>query len=221
MRPSRYGRNINYKISRDERLDNVKISESITLPYIDSNTPPGTYAGKIAWDVVTMSPYYSTGSEWLPIGTGAPGTVESYSHVKGVDQTINPDTPSTITGWVGSGDSYHTIPQWNLTTGVYQSDASEIVTISVNISWKGGISNLGNRIVRLVKYDALTTATSTVKESVTQADPNNAVDTTQEFQINVKMRVGDLLYVQVEHDAPTPLVIEGGNSTSVCGTRLN
>jgi len=214
------------RIRKDRTFTNTRTVSNLVLPFINSNSfPPAPLAGVgggIAWDIVTQRPYHSDGFEWLPIGGGVPGTVESYTHVKDGDMIITPFTPTILTSWeIGSSVTYHTIPEWNLTTGVYSSGVDEIVTIGANISWKGGISNLGSRILRIKHFDFSTATLTTVKEFETQADPDCRVDTTQEIQIHLKNTASDRVFLEVEHNAIVPLTIEGGDHTSITGFRVN
>lgn len=195
------------------------------LPYINSlELPPGFIGGVgggIAWDVTTKRPYHSDGFTWFPIGGGAPGTVTSYSQIKDGVQIIPSKTPFILADWdISTSPVYHTIPEWDLTTGIYTAGDTEIVSIQANISWAGNVSNLGNRILRIQFFDFSTATTTTVKEAITQADPNLKVDTTQEAAIHISMQAGDRIFIEVEHTAPIPLTICGGDCTSMSGFRV-
>ncbi len=195
------------------------------IPYIDStNLPPGFIAGVgggMAWDVATKRPYHSDGFTWFPIGGGSPGTVRSYSQIKDGDQVLLKNTPTILSDWdISASPAYHTIPEWNLITGIYTAGDSEDVSIQANIAWAGGVSNLGNRILRIQFFDFSTATSSTIKEAITQADPDLRVDTTQDAAIHVGMQAGDRIFVEVEHTAPVPLTICGGDCTSLSGFRV-
>jgi hypothetical protein len=195
------------------------------LPYINSlDLPPGFIAGVgggMAWDVTTKRPYHSDGFTWFPIGGGAPGTVTSYSQIKDGSQIVPSKTPVILADWdISTSPAYHTIPEWNLTTGIYTAGETETVSIQANISWAGGVSNLGNRILRIQFFDFGTATTMTIKEAITQADPNLKVDTTQEAAIHISMQAGDRIFVEVEHNAPIPLTICDGDCTSLSGFRV-
>ena len=195
------------------------------IPYIDSsNLPPGFIAGVgggMAWDVTTKRPYHSDGFTWFPIGGGAPGTVKSYSQIKDMDQIIPSKTPVILDDWdIIASPAYHTIPEWNLITGIYTAGDRETASVQANIAWSGGISNLGNRTLRVQFFEFSTATTMTVKEVETQADPNLRVDTTQEAAIHISMQPGDRIFIEVEHNAPIPLTICGGDCTSLSGFRV-
>ncbi|RLI48167.1 hypothetical protein DRO61_06850 [Candidatus Bathyarchaeota archaeon] len=210
-------------------VDRVSYESRVTkhhgIPCIDSNNLPSGYiagvGGGMAWDITTQRPYHSDGAKWFPIGGGAPGTVRSYSQIKDGGQTLLKNTPTILSDWdVETSPAYHTIPEWNLTTGIYTAGDREDVSIQANISWAGGVSNLGNRILRLQFFDFSTATTSTIKESITQANPDLLVDTTQDIAIHVGMDPGDRIFVEVEHTAPVSLTICGGDCTSMSGFRV-
>lgn len=195
------------------------------LPYINSSCLPPPYitgvGGGMAWDVLTQRPYHSDGFTWLPIGGGAPGTVQSYSQIKDVDQIITPKMATILATWeIITSPAYHTIPEWNLVTGIYTAGEREDVSIQANIAWAGGVSNLGNRILRIQFFEFDTATTSTIKESITQANPNLSVDTPQDATIHVGMQAGDRIFVEAEHTAPISLTICGGDCTSLSGFRV-
>lgn len=207
-------------LDTDTRADRV-----LRTPFIRSDLlPPGvdsSVGGGLAYDVLTERPYYSDGFTWFPVGAGVPGTVMSYSQIKDGVQIIPRNIPTILSNWeVTSSSTYHTIPGWNLTTGVYTAEQRQIITIRADIAWAGGISNLGNRTLRIMYYDIMSATTSMVKEAVTQADPNLKVDTTQEAGIHLSVNAGDQIFVEVEHDAPIPLTVCGGDCTSLAGFRV-
>lgn len=195
------------------------------IPFINSTSLPYGYiagvGGGMAWDVVTKRPYHSDGYTWYPIGGGAPGTVQSYSQIKDGEQILLKNTPTILSNWeIVSSPAYHTISEWNLITGIYTAGSKETISIQANIAWAGGVSNLGNRSLRIQFFDFGTATTSTIKESITQADPDLRVDTTQDVAIHVGMQAGDRVFVEVEHTAPVPLIICDGDCTSLSGFRV-
>ena len=213
------------RIERDTRVNESTTSRNHGVPYIDSTNLPPPFipgvGGGISWDVTTKRPYHSDGTTWLPIGSNAPGTVQSYSQIKNGDLTVNPNTATIVPLWETSSSSvYHTFSEWNLTTGIFTADEDEVITISVNLSWLGGQSNLGNRILRINHFDFDTVTTSTVKESIRQAEPDLEVDTTQEVTVNLSLSAGDRIYVEVEQSAPVAIDIRGGYYTNMSGFRV-
>jgi hypothetical protein len=213
------------KVEIDRLSHDSRATRHHAIPFIDStDLPPGYLAGVgggLAWDVVTKRPYHSDGFTWLPIGGGAPGTVKSYSQIKNEPQNIPPKTPVILADWdISTSPAYHTISEWNLTTGIYTAGNIETASIQANISWAGKVSNLGNRILRIQFFDFSTATTTTIKESITQADPDLRVDTTQNVAIHIAMEPGDRVFIEVEHTAPIPLIICGGDCTSMSGFRI-
>lgn len=162
-----------------------------------------------------------------PTGACGPtgGTqVESYGIIKVGDTNISGSTSTILGGWTGSPKPYSMLTDWNPLTGVYTNTSltqTQNISINVDISWKGGVSNLGVRYLRAVYKPALSSP-FIVKETSTQADPNFAVDTTQEMTIHLSLDPGDQTWIEVYHDL-TPsdiLVIAGGYTTSICGLRI-
>jgi hypothetical protein len=156
--------------------------------------------------------------------TGAGTHVESYGIIKVGDLNVIGGTSTIVGGWTGSPKPYFMISDWNPLTGVYTNTsltATQNISINVDISWKGGVSNLGVRYLRAMYKPALS-APFIVKEASTQADPNFAVDTTQEMTIHLSLDPGDQTWIEVYHDlSPSDtLVISGGYTTSICGLRI-
>lgn len=217
-----------FKIEKDSvHIEDFRVSNRHQLPAILSNEqPPGHLpgvGGGIAYDLVTKRPYYSDGYTWLPVGANVlTGTVGSYSFLKDGVQPVPINTEVTISPWeIISADVYHSLPGWNLTTGIYTASVEEVLTLEVNISWSAGVSNLGNRILKIQRMKSGSGIWDTIKESVTQADPDLSVKTTQECQIHAKIFTGDSIRIMVAHGAPVPIFIAKGLCTSVSGFRVN
>ena len=213
------------RVERDIRVTDSHTDGRQQIPLIKSNDlPPPTWAGiggGIAYDVVTKVPYYSDGFTWLPIG-GTVGTVESYAFIKDHDQVIPRATDSPIAMWEStSSTTYHTIPGWDLNGGIYSAPRDEDLTIEANISWTAGVSNLGDRILRVEHMTVGVPVWTIVKEVVTQADADLKVETTQECQMHLRISQGDAVRVTVEHNSPIPVKIGGGVHTSLSGFRVN
>ena len=215
-----------FGIQRDVRGVDLRSTNRLQLPEIRStDPPPGHWPGQgggIAYDLDTQRPYYSDGFVWLPIGAGAVGMVESYGFIKDTDQAVPRVTNTTVAPWeITSSDTYHTLPGWDLSSGVYTASREEILTLEVNLSWAAGVSNLGDRSLRIQHMKLGIPAWTTIKEVVTQADPDINVETTQECQMHAKISQGDAIRVTVEHDAPISVVVAGGVHTSISGFKLN
>ena len=216
-----------FKLERDAvRISTTQILDRHHVPIIASNNfPPPTLpgiGGGFAYDSITRRPYYSDGFGWFPIGSNAPGTLESYSFIKDGNQSIPTSTNTPLSMWeISSSDTYHNIPGWNLTTGVYTAPSNEVLTLEVKISWASGVSNLGFRILRIQHMKFGIQGFTTIKEVSTQADPDTSVETTQECQIHLQISQGDTVRVTVEQDSTISIPIAGGNVTSISGFSVN
>lgn len=215
-----------FRVERNIRADNVRVKERQSIPIIRSDKlPPATWpgiGGGIAYDIVTQRPYYSDGFTWFPIGANATGSVDSYAFAKDGDLAISPNTNTVIDMWeITSSDVYHTIPGWNLGLGLFTATENMILTLEVNISWAAGVSNLGDRFLRIEHMKFGSGTWDIIKERVTQADPDLTVETTQTSSIHAKINAGDSIRVAVEHDAPISIVIGGGVHTTISGFKVN
>jgi len=215
-----------FGIERSTRVRDLRSTNRHQLPEIrSSDPPPGQYPGQgggIAYDLDTQRPYYSDGYVWLPIGAAASGTVASYGFIKDGTQSVPTGTETPVTMWeITSSDTYHTLPGWNLTTGVYTASKSEVLTLEVNVAWAAGVSNLGDRTVRIQYMKFGVPTWHTIKEASTQADPDINVETTQECQMHAKIDQGDAVRVVVEHDAPGAITVAGGTHSSISGFQMN
>lgn len=214
------------KVERDIRVTDSHTENRHQIPLIRSdNLPPPTWAGiggGLAYDLVTQRPYYSDGFTWFPIGKGSSGTVESYAFIKDGDQSVPRVTDTVVTLWeIGSSSTYHTLSGWDLATGIYSAPRDEVLTLEVNVSWAAGVSNLGDRALRVEHMPLGIPVWTIVKEVITQADPDLRVETTQECDIHLEISQGDAVRITVEHDAPIPVIVGGGVHTSVSGFRVN
>lgn len=207
---------VDFRIERD--LGGIATS-FFGVPIISSIAPPKPIKGSIAYDNNTSRLYQSDGITWTPVGDIS-SFLSSYSQIKALPQVISPSTPTILSGWdILSSPAYNSIPQWDLSAGIYTATNVENLTVNVNLSWSANISNLGNRIVRVCFYDFSEGTMTIIKESVTQADPNIRVQTTQELQTLLFLEPGDQVFIDVEHNAPTALEITGGSTTSLVGKR--
>ncbi len=215
-----------FGISRDQRVKSLRVVERQILPAISSSDlPPGDLHGEggaLAYDVDTQRPYFSNGTTWTPISSMATGTAVSYAFLLGADLSVPTGGGEVrIPDWsVGSSSVYHTIPEWDLTQGIYTSTQDESLSLAVNVSWLGGVSNLGERTLRVQFRSAFGGSWTTIKEVSTQADPDAAVATTQECQINVKLASGNQIRVAVTHDAPVDLTIASGTESTISGFQV-
>lgn len=217
----------NYKIERDEFFDSVQIDTSgnLIIPHIDStNLPPPLIpgiGGGIAYDTATNTIYYSNGITWLPIDSGATGsTVESYSQSKTGNQSIPPNTATTLTSWtIGTSTAYHTLSGWNLVTGEYTAAKSEFFSINLNVAWTSGVTNQGNRTVRVRFFDSSASTTTTIKEVITQANPDKDVLTTQTIDVSARLDLNDRIFFEVFQDSCVTIPVDV--TTTVAGQRFD
>ena len=206
----------------------ISVSNQFSIPFINStNLPPPFFknaGGGLAYDVVTKTPWYSDGITWHPITPVLPtGNVHSYSFIAGLaNQTILPSVDTTLIGWSTAGPPavYSTLVQWNLATGIYTATQSETLYISACISWAAGVSNLGNRSLRIEYQAAGSGIWQIAAESGKQGEPSTNVETPQTCDMNLLMSVGDQARVTVFHNAPVNLQIAGTNHTGLSGFRV-
>lgn len=153
--------------------------------------------------------------------TGPSGViVQNYGIAKTTNQVIPISTWDTIYGFTGSPAPYSTLPEWSLASGIYTASQIETVTFHVDISWAANQSNQGKRYMRLM-YDPIGAGPAfPVKQTNTIPDSYKGIETTQEMSATLDLNAGDSVYVQVYHDAPFPLSIEGGVSSTICGLRI-
>ncbi|HMP28192.1 MAG TPA: hypothetical protein PKD85_01245 [Saprospiraceae bacterium] len=156
----------------------------------------------------------------IPIAS-SPGASTTFSLLKSGTQSIPPMVNTIINNWVISPNPpYHdNTGKWNLLTGVYTANMALTIYITISLSWLEGISNLGNRAVRII-YKPSVGAPLVAKESVTQADPNTDIATTQETGIALSMNTGDQTWVEVNHTAAVNLTLGAGNTTTISGIEI-
>jgi hypothetical protein len=157
-----------------------------------------------------------------PTGPTGPNgyIVENYGLMKTVNQIIPTATWDTLYGFTGAPLPYSTLPNWTVASGIYTATQIETVTFHVDISWSAHESNQGKRYMRLM-YDPIGAgAPFSVKQTNTIPDSYKGIETTQEMASTLDLNPGDSVFVQVYHDAPTSLSIQGGNSTTICGLRI-
>lgn len=213
-------------INRDSSVRSSRSSTTTVVPLI--NTSDGTplpvspgIGGSLYYDIATKRIYYSDGQQTIPIGQESPGTTESYSITLGTATTVLPLVEQPIIGWTTAGSpTYHTLPEWNLSTGVFTAGSNEDLALTANISWSAGVSNLGNRYLRIQYLQAGTVGWVTVKEVSTQADPNMFVETTQECSVNMRLGAGDQVRVAVYHDANISLALNSSTPLACSLTGL-
>lgn len=207
-----------FKIYKDLYVDTFVARRNQILPFIDiGNLPSQNYAGNIAYETTTEKIYYNNGSIWQPIDTNVIPTY-NYSLVKSIDQIIIPLTPTILTDFSVTPNPpyFDNLGGWNLVTGIFTATNQSIIRVEAYISWKAGISNLGDRTLQIV-YKPAVGIPYIAKESTTQADPNTNVETAQDAGISFQVNVGDQCWVQVIHTAPTNLTITAGNHTTIYG----
>jgi hypothetical protein len=216
------------RVMRDIRPDTTQTLSQQTVPSIKSTSlPPNLIAqtgSGIAYDVITKRIYYNNGLTWLPLAVagGGAGGVFSYSFIKNLTQTIPSSTPTILTNWTfaPSPPNHDNTGDWNVLTGIFTADAMLTLLIDANITWSGGITNQGMRTIQIV-YKPSAGIPIVAKTMNCQGEPDTAIDTAQEASIALEMSLGDQAWVQVIHTAGVSLTISGGNTTSLCGVRIN
>jgi hypothetical protein len=151
----------------------------------------------------------------------ASGNVQNYSFTAGANQIIAPNIDTPIIMWTTSGGPpvYSTLPQWNLATGTYTASQSEQLYLSACICWAQGISNLGDRSLRIEFRPGGGGPWQIASESTRQGEPKTNVETPQMCDMTLTLSAGDQVRVTVEHSAPFNLQIAGGIHTTLCGYR--
>lgn len=216
-----------HRIQKDFNAQQIQVTEQFSVPHILSTQLPPPFlhdsGGGLAYDELTKVPWYSDGVTWKPlITTLPPGNTQSYSFIAGANQVINPGIITPLVMWttVGPAPVYATLPQWNLGTGIYTATQLETLYISVGIAWAAGISNLGDRFLRL-EYQAFGSGIWTmVAEASRQAEPKTDVETPQSYDMNLLLNAGDQVRITVMHTAPINLQIAGGVHSYVAGFRI-
>lgn len=215
-------RNFGLGIEKNQKINDFQVQKRHQLPtIISTNLPPPTLpgiGGGIAYDSVTKRVYYSEGTTWLPVSAGSgTGEVASYSFVKNNALPVPSSVETPIDSWETSSDPSYSIidtPDWNLTTGIYTAPEDINLVLSVGISWASG-SNSGVRTTRLQLNRG--GPWITVKEVETQADPNAAIETTQEFSFNLRLSSGEQVRVSVFQNSSIGLSLVDGDRTSISG----
>jgi len=215
-------RNFGLGIEKEQKLNDFQVQKRHQLPTILSTSLPPPHlpgiGGGIAYDLDTKRVYYSEGTTWLPISSGSgTGEVASYSFVKDGNLAVPTSTEVAVDNWETASDPSYSIldvPDWNLTTGIYTATEDINLTLSVSISWASG-SNSGVRTTRLQINRG--GPWITVKEVETQADPNAAIETTQEFTFNLRLSLGDQVRIAVFQNSGINLSLMDGDRTSIAG----
>lgn len=215
------------RILKDLDATQIQVTEQFSVPHIQSSDLPPPFisgeGGGLAYDVTTKMPWYSDGVTWKPIMSALPpGNAQSYSFIAGANQIINPNIITPLTMWTIAGPApiYTTLPQWNLATGIYTATQTENLYISIGIAWAAGISNLGDRYLRLEYQASGGGGWIMVAESSRQAEPKTNVETSQTYDMNLLLNIGDQVRITVLHTAPANLQIAGGVHSYVSGFRI-
>jgi hypothetical protein len=215
--------NFSFRVSKNIKVDVLKTSSQTQIPIIPTSKFSTPISGGILYEPTFEKLYFGTGTQWKQVnGGGGSGNSTSFSLIKFGEQTIIPNTDTIVSNWTDlPSPPYHdNTSNWDVASGIYTATESSTLFINVNISWKAGINNLGDRIVKIL-YKNGVNPPIVAKESVTQADANTAVETTQETGIALALLVGDQAWVEVRHTSPVNLVISTGNHTSISGIKMN
>ena len=204
-------------ITNDVECGNLCLNNDTEFGGIITSKPGQNLCIDAATDVIDFKDNTLINFMILP----PPMVAVSYGHIKDGNQNIATTTATTITDWTIAGSAaYHTIGGWDLTTGIYTASVSEKFEIDSDITWSGGVSNLGMRTFRIVFFDDSAATTTVIKEVETQADPDINTDTTQHIHFNLQLDASDTVLLEVEHNAPIALTIAGGIRTTMSGQRV-
>ncbi len=207
----------------------IQYNEAVKGSYnIYEPIPPETANGITVFDPITQSLFYNKNGSWKLIQDGITGTgatkMDSISMIKVNQQSISPLTNTIITGFTGTPAPYIMPSGWDPVTGIYTAPSlgfgNHTLDIDINIAWKGGVSNLGNRTLNLI-FKKFGGSPIIIKGVSTQADANAAVETTQELStVLADISANDQVWLEVYHNAPIPLILSGNYATSICGFRV-
>lgn len=215
--------NFNFRVSKNVKVDVSKISSQAQIPVIPTAKFSTPISGGILYEPTFEKIYFGTGTQWKQInGGGGSGNSTSFSLIKSGEEIIIPATDTIISNWTNlPSPPYHdNTSDWDIMSGIYTATESSTLFITVNIAWKAGINNLGDRIVKILYKNGVNPPV-VVKESATQADANTSVETTQDTSIALALLIGDQVWVEVRHTSPVNLVISTGNHTSISGIKMN
>lgn len=224
-----------YAITIQAMVTSGKVTQKLNVDVTYPPTPD-IPLGTMGYDIGTNTMYYNRGGTWEPITEGTTGaigptgptgsfagSVLNFSMIKTTDLTVLPNVPTTLSGFTGSPHPYNILPGFDVNTGIFTNATANVanVSLSCDLTWKAGVSNLGERTARIVFIPNVPDPPFTIKETKTQADPNKYIETTQEMTMACVVNPGEAFKIEVEHTAPINLIISGGYSTSICGTNVN
>ena len=144
-----------------------------------------------------------------------------------MDLTVPTGTSYTIIDdWFATPNPpYHeNTGQWNLGAGagggIYTATTNQILDIRADISWMGGISNVGTREMQIVYYPGGVGPIFVVCDSVMQASATTSFPTVQSLQNKLRLLSTDQVWVQIRHTAPVALTIAGDDTNCINGSSM-
>lgn len=217
------------------------------VPFINPVDTPGTFNpwGSLGYDYQNSDLYFNNNGSWEllsaatgpigptgpmgvtgpvgPIGPTGPSTVDSYGIIKSGDQTIPTLTWTQLISFTDTpSPPYSSMSGWILASGKYVNTSliAQDVSFIIDISWKANVSSQGKRFMRMMYDPSPGGSPISIKETNTLPDSFKGIETTQEMAMKVTMNPGDAVWIEVYHDAPISLLIEGGVGSSYCGMRV-
>ena len=210
----------NFRIAPLIRAADVKASDSLSIPKINSNMLPiKGVAGQIAYDTVTRRTWECVENPpgvttWRPISIGGgSGSTTDFSLKKSGTQNIPSGVETIITSFSTTSPYFDITFSWNIISGVFTALVAQSMILDVDMTWAAGISNQGERSIR-VYYKPFAGAEQLVKDSSTQASPSNSSPTTQDASVGIFLAAGDQVYVKALHNAGVSLTIDSTGTYS-------
>lgn len=214
---------MSFRVFNDIYPSNVRVGNIIHLPLLNKNAPPPVYTTGIGYEVTTNSLYYCDQLSWKPISvtsSGGPTSTQSFAFIKGANQNIPPSVETIVADWsIAGSPTYSSLPQWDLSTGIYTATAVESLYLSVDATWIGGVTNQGNRILR-IKYQPNLGVPSTIRQGDTQADANVSIPTTQSLSGCLALQPGDQVWISAFQNSNVAIPVGSSLQTAISGFRI-
>jgi hypothetical protein len=214
--------NMSFYVHKDIRRDNIRADQTFTLPImVGSAFPPNiqeSIGGGLLYNNNTKTPYYNDGTQWLPLGGGGPGgNVDTYCLLKDGDISIPDGVVTILTLWDSTTVPYHDqTSQWDISTGVYTAIQAQFLMITANISWSPNESTIGTRTLQII-YKPAAGVPMVAKSSITQPNPDIAIQTPQDATATLRLAPGDQAWLRVSQNSGALLSIMGGAETVITG----
>jgi len=144
--------------------------------------------------------------------------IVSFSVGKRGEQVVTANSCHILVGWTDDLFGYHGHESFSLISGKFTfKKPCTLVITAADVAWKGGISHVGQRIFRMKRMNEENTAKQLVLvEDRRSADINRDMPTRQTICHHTTVAEGDVVYFEVEHNAPSTLSI-ATTGTKICG----